>query len=215
MSGGAFSTGGAPEPLDVEAYLPVTVTDYFAPSGFMGQQNGTEDLPDAVDPEDPDEIQGITMDLEGCAAEDRPAGAAGECFKVTYQPQYLTPCEVEGCAATTWAGAFFQSPALNWGEEAGTVIEQGATKIVFTAWSDSGEDLDLIFIAGGLGNLGSNYADTFKKEVDQTITGTPTQYELDLTGQNYEMVLGGFCWVVEASSLDPIVFYLDDIRWVK
>lgn len=211
-TGGSFGTGGS-APLEVEAFLPMTVTDYFAPSGMMGEKN-TE-----IEPAVPDEVEGIVMDSEGCAAESRPAGAAGECFKVTYTPQYLNPCtpqQLEAdpeCEGTTWAGAFFQSPENNWGTDPGVVVEKGATKIVFTAWTDAGEQ-ELNFIAGGIGDLSTEFADTFKTEVSYTVTTTPTQYEIDLTNQNYEMVLGGFCWTVAAVSSDDVVFYLDDIRWV-
>lgn len=196
---------------EIAVFLPFNVTDVFAPSGFMGAQN------DLVG--ETNESEGIVMDVAGCEATDRPTDAAGECFAVNYTPQYLTPCspaELEsnpGCPGGTWAGVFFQNPTLNWGEMPGAAVEPGATKIVFTAWTD-GEALDLNFLAGGIGTLGTAYSDTFRVESATSINGTPTQYELDLTGSEYVEVIGGFGWTVEVHSLDPVVFYLDDIRWV-
>gem|GEM_PF-1478308 len=198
-------------PTEIDVFLPFNVTDVFAPSGFMGAQN------DLVG--ETNESEGIIMDVTGCDPAERPAAAAGECFSVNYTPQYLTPCspaELQSdpsCPGGTWAGVFFQNPALNWGEMPGAAIEPGATKIVFTAWTD-GEALDLNFLAGGVGTIGTAYSDIFRVENPTSIDGTPTQYELDLTGLDYGEVIGGFGWTVEVHSLDPVVFYLDDIRWV-
>jgi hypothetical protein len=218
-SGGLpFGSGGTPsEPLPVEAFLPMTVTDYYAASGFMGMDNSmvvTEDTPP------PDEVEGLTMDPLGCIEEDRPEAAAGECFHVRYQPQYLncTALELEtdpDCEnGTTWVGMFFQSPSMNWGELQGTVIEAGATKVVFYAWTD-GEEMDVNFLAGGVGNLGTAYADTFKVETPLTITATPTQYEVSLASATYEDVIAAFGWTIEAQGMAERNFYLDDIRWVS
>jgi hypothetical protein len=49
-------------------------------------------------------------------------------------------------------------------------------------------------------------------------------YSLDLTGQSYDQVIGGFAWIVRtfdptswAPGAPPIIFYLDDddIEWRK
>lgn len=204
-------TGGSgfedPEPLPVELYLPVTVTDSYAPAGFMGKL-GLDEAGDF----DPtlDEVEGIVMDEEGCT--DRPEGAVGACFKVTYTPQQLA------ADGGTWAGVFFQSPALNWGEQPGKVIEQGATKVSFNAWSESGESVAVEFLSGGLGDLGTAYADTFSSKSGKVTLAdsvAASGQEISLAGQPYEMVLGGFGWVIETDSLDPIVFYIDNVVWDK
>lgn len=206
------ATGGSggfepPEPLPVELFLPVTVTDSYAPAGFMGKL-GLDEAGDF----DPtlDEVEGIVMDEEGCT--DRPEGAVGACYKVTYTPQQLA------ADGGTWAGVFFQSPALNWGEQPGKVIEQGATKVSFNAWSESGETVDVEFLSGGLGDLGSAYADTFSSKSGKLTLAddvAASGLEISLAGQPYEMVLGGFGWVIETDSLDPIVFYIDNVVWDK
>lgn len=219
-SGGLpFGTGGTnSEPLPVEAFLPLTVSDYYAASGFMGMDNSMVETESGTPPLD--EVEGLTMDPMGCVEEDRPEGAVGECYHVNYQPQYLNCTAVEletdpDCEnGSTWVGMYFQSPSMNWGELQGTVIEAGATKVVFYAWTD-GDDMDVNFLAGGVGNLGTAYADTFKIEVPMTITATPTQYEISLASAKYEDVIAAFGWTIEAQGMAERNFYLDDIRWVK
>ena len=206
-----LGTGGGfvdPDPLPVDLFLPVTLTDSYAPTGFMGKL-GTD--PDDVGTLDPtlDEVTSLEMDLEGCT--ERPEGAVGECYKVTWTPLQLA------ADGGTWAGAYFQGPAgeANWGTAAGPVIEQGATKISFNAWTETGESLDLEFFAGGIGDLGSAYADSFSTKILVTIGDdiAASGQEISLAGQPYEMVIGGFGWALPVTSLDPIVFYIDNIVW--
>ncbi len=191
------------EDLPVEAPLPMIVTDFFGPSGFMGAEL-----------ELPHEVDGITMDVEGCT--DRPEGALGECFKITYKPQNLYPGPSLDTPEATWAGVFFQNPEENWGEARGVIVEPGATKITFNAWTESGELL-VEFLSGGIGNLGTAYADTFKSNLSVTLTDdlSSSAYEISLVGMRYHNVLGGFGWVLSTDSLDEIVFYLDNVVWTK
>jgi hypothetical protein len=58
--------------------------------------------------------------------------------------------------------------------------------------------------------------------VDQTqmLAPTLTRYSLDLTGQIYDRIIGGFAWIITtydqaswAPGAPPIVFYLDDLEW--
>jgi hypothetical protein len=206
-------TGGdsTPDTPSIEVSLPVIVTDVFAPSGFMGADNSLAGHPN--------ETMGIVMDESGCDPAERPSGAAGACFAISYSPQYLPPCtEAQlqvnpDCTGGTWAGVYFQNPSLNWGEFPGVLIEPGATKVVFTAWT-TGEEIPLKFLAGGLGSLSTAYRDTFHVETAHTIGPTPTQFELNLSSASYERVLGGFGWTISVSSDSPMEFFLDDIRWV-
>jgi len=187
-------TGGSVDDAPIEP-LPAAMTDLFGPSGFMGRE-GTKN-----------ETDGIVMSTDGCP--ERAEGAAGLCYSVVYTPQELD--EVSG---QSWAGMFFQNPELNWGEKPGVRIEAGATKISFTAWSKTSSQT-LQFMAGGIGGVDTEYGDTFKVETEFTVTTTPTTYELNLVGSTYDYVLGGFGWVAQVSSLDPIEFYIDDVQWVK
>ena len=191
---GGGSGGGAPFTPDV--MLPFAVDDHFVPSGFMGRE----------DPGGAKEVEGIVFTPDVCP--ERPEGAEGTCHEVTYTPQALDS-EVN----STWAGVFWQSSDKNWGELQGNAVEPGATKIVFTAWAEA--PLDIQFLAGGIGDLSSEYQDTFKVTSDVSLTTELQEFELDLSNSSYQYVIGGFGWVIEASSTDPIVFYIDDIRWVK
>ena len=211
MMAGTGGGGFEPkEPLPVDLFLPVTLTDSYAPTGFMGKLGTDPDDAGTLDPT-LDEVTSLTMDLEGCT--DRPEGAVGECYKVTWTPLQLA------ADGGTWAGAYFQGPAgeANWGTAAGPVIEQGATKITFNAWTETGESLDLEFFAGGIGDLGSAYADSFSTKILVTVGDdiATSGQEISLVGQPYEMVIGGFGWALPVTSLDPIVFYIDNIVWEK
>jgi hypothetical protein len=213
-TGGAVAgTGGGfvePEPLPVDLFLPVTLTDSYAPTGFMGKLGTDPDMPGTLDPT-MDEVTSLVMDEAGCP--ERPADAVGLCYKVTWTPLQLA------ADGGTWVGAYFQGPAgeANWGTVAGPVIEQGATKISFNAWTDTGESLDLEFFAGGIGDLGSAFADSFSTKVLVTVGDdiAASGQEINLVGQPYEMVIGGFGWALPVTSLDPIVFYLDNVVWEK
>jgi hypothetical protein len=192
--GGQAPTGtGGSTPTGPILPLPITVTDVFAPSGFMGRE-GTKK-----------EVDGIKMDAAGCPM--RAAGAVGLCYAITYTPQ-----ELDSMTGETWAGVFFQNPDGNWGTDQGVRIAPGATKVSFTGWAEhDGQQVE--FLVGGVGNLGTPYADTFKVDTVLSLTSQPATYELDLTGATYDAVIGGFGWVLKADSLDPVKFYIDDIQW--
>lgn len=76
-------------PLD---QVPFAVTDFFSPSGQMG------------DGEKPDFI--IAHSAKSC--KDRPAGARGRCYSFLYHP-----------GAVLWGGVYWAYPSNNWGSEAG------------------------------------------------------------------------------------------------
>jgi hypothetical protein len=168
------------------APLPFVVDSLFIASGFMGDGSS----PGAI----------VQDDNMTCVAT-RPQGATGHCHKFTYTP-----------AALAWGGVYWQYPVNNWGASPGKRIAQGATKITFyAAGANGGESIK--FIAGGM--MGMAYTDTLKVEQTFALTTTMTPYILDLTGQTYDAVLGGFGWVAEApaGSTAPISFTVDSIRW--
>ena len=172
------------------APLPLTLSDVFAPSGYMG---------DGATP------GAIQVDTTACKTP-RPAGAVGDCYKVTYTPGTLG-----------WAGVYWQYPANNWGASPGKQIEAGATKVAFYAAGAAGGEL-VQFLAGGENDGTLPYHDAFKVTQNQTLTSALAPYNVDLTGHTYDSgVLGGFAWLVTAplGSTAPIVFYLDAITWQK
>ena len=177
-------------PVATPAPLPLTVSDVFAPSGYMG---------DGATP------GAIQVDTTACKTP-RPAAALGDCYKVTYTLGTLG-----------WAGVYWQYPANNWGASPGKQIAAGATKVAFYAAGAAGGEL-LQFLAGGENDGTLPYHDAFKVTQNQTLTTSLAPYTVDLTGHAYDTgVLGGFAWIATAplGSTAPIVFYLDAIAWQK
>jgi hypothetical protein len=158
----------------------------FIASGFMGDGSS----PGAI----------VQDDNMTCMAS-RPAGATGHCHKFTYTP-----------GALAWGGVYWQYPVNNWGMTPGKRIAPGATKVTFYASGANGGE-SIKFIVGGM--MGMAYADTVNASMTIALTTTPTPYIIDLTGQSYDAVLGGFGWVAEApmGSTAPISFTVDSITW--
>jgi len=183
----------------VAVALPFVVDSYFVATGYMG---------DAIHP------GVINVQTVGCLP--RPAGARGHCYKVTYKPQ---PPAVAGQAA--WAGVYWLAPQDNWGQRPGRKIEPGATTVTFYAAGQTGTE-SVTFRAGGVQDISQPYQDTFRIEQTETLSTTLTSYSLDLVGQTYDQVIGGFAWIVttnDSATWDagapPIIFYIDDIEWMK
>jgi hypothetical protein len=176
--------------------LPFAVDSYFRPTGYMG---------DGITPGP------LVVQTSGCKLP-RPAGAKGNCYKITYKP---LPPE----AGPAWSGLYWQYPDNNWGAMPGKRIAQGATKVSFYAASETGGDV-VTFRVGGIQNAGAAHQDSLKVDLVQTLGTTLTQYSVNITGETYDEVLGPFAWVITtydaakgAAAATPIVFYLDDIRW--
>jgi hypothetical protein len=182
----------------VAVALPFAVDAYFVPTGYMG---------DGLHP------GAITVETSACK-QPRPAGARGNCYKVTYRPQ---PPLMPGASA--WAGVYWLSPQDNWGQKPGRKIQPGATAVTFYAAGATGTE-SVAFRAGGVQNATFAYQDTFRVEQTFALTTNLTPYSLDLTGQVYDAVIGGFAWMITttdpaswAPGAPPIVFYIDDIEW--
>lgn len=169
----------------------VTAPDYFAPSGYMGDGKISSTA--------------IVMKTMACK-EPRPAGAAGDCYHVTYTP-----------GSMGWAGVYWQYPENNWGANPGKRVEAGATNVTFYAAGTSGGEV-IQFIVGGEADMALPYRDSFKMTKAITLTTALTPYQIDLSGRTYDSgVLGAFAWTIKPppGSRSPIAFYLDTIRWEK
>jgi hypothetical protein len=176
--------------------LPFSVSDEFAPSGFMGYS--------------PEVVAGIKMSkaLTDCKTP-RPADAVGDCYKASF--------DAVVASNPVWAGVFWQSPTDNWGKKPGRPIAPGATKVTFyAAGAVGGEKIE--FKVGGININGSDstlpYRDKFQANIPAvTLTTDFQKYEISLEGAQYDEVLGGFCWVTAAAASGNTTFYLDGIRW--
>jgi len=186
-TGGSTGAGGSGGG-DVPAALPFVVDSVFIASGFMGDGSS----PGA-----------ITQDDNMTCVASRPAGATGHCHKFTYTP-----------AALAWGGVYWQYPVNNWGASPGKRIAAGATKVTFYAAGAVGGE-SIKFIVGGM--MGMANVDTVNASLQVALTTTMTPYIIDLTGQTYDAVLGGFGWVAEApvGSTAPIAFTVDSITWAQ
>jgi hypothetical protein len=75
-------------------------------------------------------------------------------------------------------------------------------------WADQPIDVDLF--AGGMGGA---YPDPFAVRATVSLSPTPTQVQLDLTGATYDTVVGGFGFSSGADPETPVTVYLDDLAW--
>jgi len=111
-----------------------------------------------------------------------------------------------------WAGVYWQNPANNWGDKQGGYSLTGATKVVFWARGENGEERIEEFKLGGITGV---YPDSDIAGIGPVLlTKEWKEYEIDLRGKDLSYISGGFCW---ATNLDVnpngATFYLDDIRY--
>jgi hypothetical protein len=193
-SGGSGSSSGTSD--TGPATLPFVVSNYFVPSGFMGDS--------------PTDFNGIKMSSDASQCPTRQSGVEGACYSVSWTPTPLSGQK------TAWVGVYWQYPSNNWGAKPGKSVAAGATKVTFLAQGAAGGE-QIEFLAGGVNTAGGNasltYADTFTATTNVTLTNTWAPYEVDLTGDSYSSVIGGFAWTITTSSTAPITFYVDDIVW--
>ncbi|NER78976.1 MAG: hypothetical protein F6K42_05235 [Leptolyngbya sp. SIO1D8] len=166
--------------------VPFDVSIEFVPCGWIG---------DAGDPEE------RYVKLEPYFSDDsRPDNQA---IKVDYVSR----------GTDNWAGIYWLPPdgdGCNWGQNPGIPI-LGATKVTFWAKSErAGERIQ--FKVGGVQSPGP-YVDTFADSEVTELTTTWQLYEIDVSDQNFEEVLGAFAWVARNPPSEGITFYLDDIRY--
>ena len=193
---GAAGTGGLTgtggDSSDTPAALPFAVDQYYSASGFMGD-GATAGL----------------IVLDNTCQDPRPAGALGQCYRFSYRQ-----------GAAHWGGVYWQYPANNWGATPGKRIAQGATRIRFYAAGAVGGE-PVSFIVFGVGDAMATYRDPPVVTLTPTLTTTMTAYEINISGQTYDAVIGGFGWVsppagvtLPADAGAPIVVYIDGIEWL-
>jgi hypothetical protein len=198
--GGSGGTVQGPDDMAVGSTgtLPFAVDSEFVPSGYMG--DGTTAGPVTMLPAK----AGDSNDCNG--QRNASSGAVGTCHTVTYAPPATN--------GQGWAGVYWQFPANNWGTKAGYSIPIGATKVTFSAKGSKGGEI-VTFFAGGISGATNVYNDTVKASVIATLTSDWATYTIDLIGQSYTMVLGGFGWSMKASDATATsgIFYVDNIQW--
>ena len=147
-----------------------------------------------------------------------PAGWMGNVEAIRFDPAWpLTTRSGASClrcefaAASGWGGIAWQSPASDWGDLDGGYDLTGAKRLVFRARGEhGGEKVDFKF---GVIPKSKKFFDTASGALPNVVL-TPDwqQYEIRVDQQDLSRIKTGFVWSV-AGTGQPVVFYLDDIRW--
>lgn len=111
-----------------------------------------------------------------------------------------------------WAGVYWQSPPMNWGNKKGGFDLTGMTKLTFWARGEKGGEVLQKVMVGG---IKGTYPDTVAVDMGPVeLTNTWKQYTINLAGKDVSYVNGGFAWTISAD-LNPngATFYIDDIKF--
>jgi hypothetical protein len=136
------------------------------------------------------------------------ATAAGSCIKI----EHNRDPDGDG-VGPAWAGWFWLEPNNDpndgWGN--GPTFDLGGTAstVTFYAWGAAGNEV--VNLKAGIGDDPGGEVNTG----DITLTTTPTEYTLDVSGRNWTEVLGAFGFAVlnGPTNNTPQTFYVDDITW--
>ena len=173
--------GDAGIPQTAGTSLPFYLDEHFAASGYMGDA----------------EVPGNLIDTP---CQDDEVNDTAHCHRFTVAPG------TEG-----WSGLWWQSPADNWGEVAGLglLIESGAQKVKFKAWSATGGEVIDFFVGY------SSDGFTASKPL-VTLTTEPTVYEVDINCYTYQHVAGGFGWSVDTAELQEAAnIFVAEVEWTN
>jgi len=113
-----------------------------------------------------------------------------------------------------WAGAFWQSPANNWGDRTGGYDLTAYKRLTFWARGEKGDEKIATFKVGG---INGEHGDSDAIEMGPVTLGKEwKKYTIDLAGKNLSNIIGGFAWSASRDdNPDGFVIYLDDIRFEK
>ena len=184
---------------------PFAVSEYFAPSGAMGDAETLGNL--------------VIYDQLEC--KDRPSGAVGNCYAFDYNAGPLL-----------WGGLYWQYPDNNWGAAKGLPVHGDKfTKVTFQAAVKEGTEL-LKFVIGGIGvprapEEAAMYPhnDQMKAEQEFTVTTTWQTFEIPVPMQAKDNVtpitelLGAFAWYANYptdtnyTTAPPKTIYIDDLAY--
>ena len=147
-----------------------------------------------------------------------PAGFMGDHASIrldpacTEQPHEGKTClRCEFAAATGWGGVVWQSPPGDWGDRGGGYDLTGAKELTFWARGDKGGEV-VNFLFGTIAKP-KKFFDTGKGALEKTtLTREWQRFAIPVAGLDLTRIKTGFIWTL-ASTGQPIVFYLDNIRW--
>jgi hypothetical protein len=171
------------KPLPVRA--PFNMSNYFFPSGWMGnfEEKGRKLLE-------------VNTAFKG---KPRQGSSNGLCIKITYK-------------GSTWVGIYWQSPDGNWGDKPGRTVT-GANRVTFWAAGDQGNEV-VEFKSGGSG-IGSKYQDTFEVTTGRlSLERDWKHYEISLANQQLSNVIGAFAVIIHNDGVKTgTAIYLDKIQF--
>lgn len=131
------------------------------------------------------------------------------------QPHSGKTClRVEYQAADQWGGVVWQSPPNDWdGARPGGLNLTGARELEFWARGAAGGEV-VDFVLGVLDGK-QTYRDSAKAELKGVrLTNQWQKFRIPLDGRDLSRIKTGFGWSL-AGQGKPVVFYLDDIRYVN
>lgn len=198
---------------------PFVVSDYFAPSGAMG---------DGATPGN------VSIDAASCPA--RASGARGTCYSFQYldtKPYETATSRQTGVC--NWAGLFLQYPAGNWGTAPGLpIVAAKLSRATFSVAVAEGSEL-VTFQIGGIGTRPGDqpprdacppdttpgpYFDQVQSATAPQMVGTEWQrVEIPIAaryttgdGVAIETLIGALAWSVSGTTTAlPKTIYVDDV----
>ena len=146
-----------------------------------------------------------------------PAGWMGDAKSIRIDPASTTQphtgktaMRCEFASDKGWGGVVWQSPVGDWGDQGGGYDFTGAKKISFWARGESGGEK--VAFKFGIIAKEKKFYDTGKGAIEAvTLSKDWQHFEIPATG-DLTRIKTGFVWTLAASG-QPIIFYLDDIRW--
>jgi glycosyl hydrolase family 2 len=147
-----------------------------------------------------------------------PAGWMGDTKSIRLDPACAdrpqsgkTCMRCEFAAGAGWGGVVWQSPPGDWGDRAGGYDLTGAKKLTFWARGEKGGEV--VSFQFGIIPRDKKFFDTGKGALDKALLTRDWQrYEIPAAGQDLTRIKTGFVWTL-ASPGQPVVFYLDNVRW--
>jgi len=209
---GLSSAGCLPSGVPNEGPLTETfaVSDYYSPSGFMG---------------DGANFRHLYADIgENCAP--RPAGARGQCFTFTY-------FEDTTMTGVGWAGVFWVFPGNNWGTRPGHAIDTTKFQSIhfYMSVEYPPEPPDLVAmgitpeppkVTYGIQHNGFANADIPSDAIFPKAGPTMTEFWIPFPDGNAvttdDSLIGAFGWAIAYpnsahNSGTPVIVHVDDIVW--
>jgi len=122
-----------------------------------------------------------------------------------------TCLRVEYSASTDWSGIVWQDPANDWGDQNGGWNLTGAKTL--KVWARGERGGEIVNFKFGILGADKKFSDSATGEnSDIKLTKEWREYTIDLAGKDLTRIKTGFVWTV-AGQGEPVVFYLDDIRF--